>query len=531
MGIGGSIVAGEKALDLNHPNVAKWRYDANTPKLLYADQIECLSVEEFKRWLAHLLENPALYAKFGRKHHWLSECACSFHNRSKTGNTRSRVEAEILNHTRAMDRNSISLLSMGSGRLFQDLIILASLMKQGFQDVSVCMIEDAWHKGIVSSSKSKIFQSIVKQLRKAYPGVKVRTTYAGNVSSIPVDRRYDLVYAIDYDDFQVSIDSLGANRQQYQAQVDLMKAASKLSVHPKAAFFVSQGHVSLPVNGINQTPYIKTKNNLKYPIYYKYGVGQLMLDAMNGLLAGQCVYVDRDSVKKTDESALSVFSKRFDISYEIIDGAPTIPFVHAGNLRGSLRTQSQVVDFFVKTRFSGQYYMTYIGMLLEYIQSKLGIQAGVGSNYRRDAVVESIKSVSYEDSDDKARSVIAPAVSLLYKRIEKKCVIDQRKLTPDQAAQLRSCIAGCDRWLLRKGPLGSSLFMSSSRAEKRAKILGLRLALQDQSVSLEKVKKLYEEMRDLLVAHRSATCFHGEFPHSQQYVVEPVDHLVSTLSE
>ena len=511
------------------PPVSKWHYDSNTPKFLYADQIERLSVEEFKRWLAHLLQNPVLYSKSSKKHRWLSECACPFHNRAIPGNTRSRVEADILNHVDAMSRDRISVLSMGSGHLFQDLIILASLVQRGFRDVRISMVDVAWKKRGVVSFRSKLFQSIVKQLTKAYPGVKVCTAYSCDIGALPHDKEYDVVYAVDNDDFQASIDSSGSSRQQYQAQLDLMKAVSKLSRHSDAAFFVSQGHISLSVCAINQPRCNQAQRDFHLAIYYQYGVGQLMLDAMKGLLASRYVYIDRNSIKKNDEAALAVFAKRFNVRYEMTNSIPSAPFMHGGNLRGSLRIQPQVVDFFVKARFSGQYYTTYITMLLEYIQSRLGVQAIVKKEGRLDPVVESVRSVSNEGDDNQARNVLTPAISLLYKRLEKKSAVNNRCLTQEQLAQVKECISGCDRWLLRKGPVGSGLFMSSGRAKKRAQILNLKLALEDQSVSLGDVKKIYQSMRKLLVTHRSATCFHAEFPHSQLFVVAPVDRFISSV--
>ncbi len=67
--------------------------------------------------------------------------------------------------------------------------------------------------------------------------------------------------------------------------------------------------------------------------------------------------------------------------------------------------------------------------------------------------------------------------------------------------------------------------MSTNRARKRASILSLKLALEDESVSLGNVKNLYKGMRELLVTARSFVGHNSANPHSRRFVVDAADQL------
>ncbi|MGQ3890010.1 hypothetical protein ACQUW5_13390 [Legionella sp. CNM-1927-20] len=181
--------------------------------LYTAEEIAQLDLETFNRWLLFLYKNPtqsaplSIYDSPGipvqPSMDWLYECWCVMtqaHARATYFNIRSKYEEQILNAVQNNNKNSvIRLLSLGSGGLFQDLMIILKLYYNGYKNIEVDCIEiDDNHE------QQLILQAIVEKLNQNGANIRVRhfktleEKKANTSSSQYFD--YDVVYAIDFDD-------------------------------------------------------------------------------------------------------------------------------------------------------------------------------------------------------------------------------------------------------------------------------------------------------------------------------------------
>ena len=202
--------------------------------------------------------------------------------------------------------------------------------------------------------------------------------------------------------------------------LNLAKAVMRLSDSQNAAFFISQGFTLHAVVDVNASSRIRRHNLSQAAPYYKYGVGQVLLDTISGALDGRSVYIDRLSLNKNDEHDFRRFAQRFNLKYKVVNGAPSEPYLTAGNLKGTFCTQLQIVDYLVKYRSLTSTYNMTVMMLKEYVGSKLGAPLAVENDAALKSVLWSIQCVTGESNTQKAKSVLTPAISLLYKKLRKK---------------------------------------------------------------------------------------------------------------
>lgn len=169
-------------------------------KLYSAEEISELSSEAFNDWLYFFYKNPTnpegLYAQPGSN--WLHECWCpqtQAHSRANFFDIRSKYEDRILNVAKSKDKNDIvRLLSLGSGGLYQDLMIILKLYYNGNKHIELdCIeIED-------NEAQQSILQAIIARLNQN--GAKIRIRHFKNMEERGTENPpCDVVYAIDFDD-------------------------------------------------------------------------------------------------------------------------------------------------------------------------------------------------------------------------------------------------------------------------------------------------------------------------------------------
>jgi len=92
-----------------------------------------------------------------------SECSCEHYNRFET-EKRDKLERKLID---SLAKNSpdkerqIRLLSLGSGELLQDWILIGKLLREGFKDISIYFIEPDQK---LTDSKLQKFQEFYNQL-------------------------------------------------------------------------------------------------------------------------------------------------------------------------------------------------------------------------------------------------------------------------------------------------------------------------------------------------------------------------------
>lgn len=187
---------------------------------------------------------------------YLSECACikGQHDRCKSGNLRTSIENQIVDHINtAFKGKSVSLLSFGSGHYLQDLILLARLVK----DRKVASI----HITLLEVEPSKFSQADIKgmlqQLAKlTYIPIKYSFITPGELRQAP--EQFDVIYAIDAEEIAFTSPGvfLGDDRT---TKDDFISALEKLKLSADSLCALSHGNFGIFIT----TPYSLRTNPFK----------------------------------------------------------------------------------------------------------------------------------------------------------------------------------------------------------------------------------------------------------------------------
>ncbi|KTC88950.1 hypothetical protein OQJ18_03305 [Fluoribacter dumoffii] len=176
-------------------------------KLYTAEEITNLDIETFNQWLSFLYKYPTqnkspYNGALQPSPDWLHECWCirtQAHSRASFSNIRAKYEERILSAVQSNDKKStIRLLSLGSGGLFQDLMILLKLYYNGYKDIELDCIEN-----VANQEQQKILNAIIDRLNQNDANIRVRhfsTVDERNENTDSSQVECDVVYAIDFDD-------------------------------------------------------------------------------------------------------------------------------------------------------------------------------------------------------------------------------------------------------------------------------------------------------------------------------------------
>ncbi|HVW99026.1 MAG TPA: hypothetical protein VHA52_01085, partial [Candidatus Babeliaceae bacterium] len=126
-----------------------------------------------------------------------SECACvntGAYDRLIT-DRRYNFENAIIQDLRQQISNkdqTVRIMSLGCGRLLQEIILIGRLILEGFSSIDMTLV-DFWEE-------DKIFQKCRDFFDQTFPEITISWTRAKTVSDISPKMRFDLIYAIDFDD-------------------------------------------------------------------------------------------------------------------------------------------------------------------------------------------------------------------------------------------------------------------------------------------------------------------------------------------
>lgn len=152
-----------------------------------------------------------------------TECCCtnSVFHRIKSPR-RNNLDAAIVDRLRILDKTQpIQLLSMGSGGLMADFILLEKLILEGFKSITLDCVEPC---GIEESQIIKL-----RTFFEDIPDVTVKVEAFKDISEVP-QKEYMCVTAIDYSEIGKKI-----HPQTLKCTADLMRAYSRL---PESGFLV-----------------------------------------------------------------------------------------------------------------------------------------------------------------------------------------------------------------------------------------------------------------------------------------------------
>lgn len=185
-------------------------------QLYSAEEISQLGSEAFNDWLNFFYKNPtksekSSYDDARPSANWLHESWCPMtqaHSRASFFDIRSQYEDKILNVAKSKDKNDVvRLLSLGSGGLFQDLMIILKLYYNRYKNIELDCIEIENNQ-----AQPSILQAIIERLNQN--GAKIRVRHFKNMEERGAQRwSCDVVYAIDFDDIGNALGKDFSSRQ------------------------------------------------------------------------------------------------------------------------------------------------------------------------------------------------------------------------------------------------------------------------------------------------------------------------------
>lgn len=227
--------------------VEKWLSDfSNISIPLYTPkEIRTLSSAQFQSWIKEITNNPerfsAMIGSFNKT--WLSECFCFDHEHARYAaeNRRERYEDKIILSLNPK-QNTQNILSIGSGYLLQELILILRLIHKGFKSIRLDCIE-------IDNNmiQQEILSAIIARLNESID-LEIIVNHFTEIDNIEATIEYDSVYVIDFPFFRNCVlnrdfssrkltGSLAGNSHDILSL--LIKALSKLSISDNASFLLT----------------------------------------------------------------------------------------------------------------------------------------------------------------------------------------------------------------------------------------------------------------------------------------------------
>ncbi|MBA3535904.1 MAG: hypothetical protein H0T84_04745 [Tatlockia sp.] len=245
-------------------------------------QIMELAPERFDQWLQLIYLSPTKSENgLSRAHQfpsssWLHECWCINQENSRHSkiNLREKYENRIIDAISSHDKkDDIHLLSLGSGGLFQDLMILLRLHADGYKNLSLDCVDIS-----NNSNQQNLLAAIVIRLNQK--GSNIRVRHFKHLDQIKEGQFYNCIYAIDFDE-AVKISNIdGSSRQLKHRASNLktgeltalfIKAYAKLAPTPTALFLMTVGKDYLALqNEIKSSSFLNFENVIENNSYHDY---------------------------------------------------------------------------------------------------------------------------------------------------------------------------------------------------------------------------------------------------------------------
>jgi hypothetical protein len=134
----------------------------------------------------------------------LGECTCcntGTHHRFILGNTRTKIESSIIQEACSYDRyKPLSLLSLGSGYLLQDLIIAVKLVDLGFSNLHFVLVDPINEEDYFQPFRI-VFDNTIQRLKEIYGNqLHISTEFHSSLTTVI---SADIAYAIDFDNWKL----------------------------------------------------------------------------------------------------------------------------------------------------------------------------------------------------------------------------------------------------------------------------------------------------------------------------------------
>ena len=265
----------------------------------------------------------------------LSECACAQtaeHNRLKEGNTRTIVEQQLVTHITTHFKNqSVRILSFGAGGLLQELRLVAILIKNGFTNIHLTMVDL-----LDNNACFEDLQTLFEKIKTFYPDVQLTYENLKSIYEVGSDPCFDVIYAVDNETFDTTYHDYSGKQndsrkrdfstKEYINTIDLIKALTLLSNDDKAIAMMSRGYdvVSFTQNAlpiryesfVNLAQLNCNPKEIDY-FYLNTSLSNLVYNLTYLNKAGKTLIINKQIILPSDQSHVEKLLQKFAIPYEI----------------------------------------------------------------------------------------------------------------------------------------------------------------------------------------------------------------------
>jgi len=278
----------------------------------------------------------------------LCECICEntkIHLRLMEGNTRTKIENAIIDSARALSKDKdITILSVGSGGLLQDLIIIFRLTLAGYRNININLVDPEWQTSgrFEFSERREQFNTIINAINQ-YCNYNITCNYYYTVDEIPEESRsFDIVYAIDYDDLDLihdysSRDLVGRNgdfqlhESEHKTTMALIKAYSYLNDELGSLAAFSKGEQANILSRDNNG--LPSENNIQNLIYHPNQFEQYCVNASLSVLLhylpffckqNKPVFINDEIMQPEERQYVEAMLQKFGINYQFFNYASCV---------------------------------------------------------------------------------------------------------------------------------------------------------------------------------------------------------------
>lgn len=267
----------------------------------------------------------------------IGECRCNdnAHNRFSKGNSRRKIENSIMEGISNLEnKDSITLLSVGSGKFLQDLILLFRLVLKGYKKITITCIEPD-----LNNEAYEHFMTIIDAVNQYYK-TEIVVHYHKSIAEIPNETRsFDVVYGIDYDNLEFGKDHSSRklekregtfNDATYIAAMDMIKALSFLN-QEKGAFGAYSQHKNIYLFS-DSNPDITSTTTIENTVFSPNTFEEYCINSsLEVLLANLSFFIkeqkplliNEEIIQELDKPFLETMLKNFNIPYSFFIYAQT----------------------------------------------------------------------------------------------------------------------------------------------------------------------------------------------------------------
>ncbi len=248
-----------------------------------------------------------------------------------------------------LDKNApIALLSVGSGELLQEFFILIKLFHAGFRNIKLVMLDPiySWR----AKYERKVFLIIIDTMKKLY-GLEIEPKFLSTITELNIDDKFDVVYAIDYDNLDVSRDyslrqldgrNSSVKHEDYQTAITFLKSLNLLKDSTTSFAAISKGKDIARYNKGNMLPAkspvifsisgLPVTQDTQFDHVYLYAnIGHLIFN-LNFLCESKSVLlINENLVHPDDKKEIDNLLQSYGIKHCYVSEAEALNFIREPN--------------------------------------------------------------------------------------------------------------------------------------------------------------------------------------------------------